>query len=64
MRFACWVTEAADARLEYIMLTAFPRQQWLHKPPSDLRCTYIAGLVGDCGHNTGCKEQNNKIVGE
>jgi len=27
MRFACWVTKAADARLEYVMFTAFPLQQ-------------------------------------
>jgi len=67
MRFACWVTKAADARLEYVMFTAFPLQQWLHKPASDLRYTYTlytAGLVDDCDHNTGCKELNNKIVGE
>ena len=64
MRFACWVTKAADAHLEYIVLAAFPRQQWLHKPTSVLGYTYIAGLVNDCDDSTDCKEPNNKIVGE
>ena len=28
MRFACWITRATDTNSEYIILTAFPRQQW------------------------------------
>jgi len=28
MRFACWVTKATDTHSEYVILTAFPRQQW------------------------------------
>jgi hypothetical protein len=32
MRIACWVTTATDTHSEYVMLIAFPRQQWLHDP--------------------------------
>ena len=30
MRFACWITKATDIHSEYVILTAFPLQQWLH----------------------------------
>jgi hypothetical protein len=26
MRFACWITKAADTYSQYVILTAFPRQ--------------------------------------
>jgi len=29
MRFICWVTKATDTHSEYVILIAFPRQQWL-----------------------------------
>jgi hypothetical protein len=45
MRFACWVTKATDTYSEYVMLTAFPRQQWLRESASILHYTYIASLV-------------------
>ena len=48
MRFACPITKAKDIHSEYVMLTAFPRQQWLLKRASLLRCTYIACLVIIC----------------
>jgi len=28
MRFACWITKAADTHSEYVILIAVPRQQW------------------------------------
>jgi hypothetical protein len=28
MRFACWITKATDTHSEYVILIAFPRQQW------------------------------------
>jgi len=31
MQVACWVTEPTDTHSEYVMLIAFPRQQWLDK---------------------------------
>jgi hypothetical protein len=29
MRIACWVTMATDTHSEYVILIAFPLQQWL-----------------------------------
>jgi hypothetical protein len=31
MRFACWITKATDTQSEYVILIAFPRQQWLRE---------------------------------
>ena len=45
MRFACWITKATDTHSEYVILIAFPRQQWLCKRASMLCYTYIACLV-------------------
>jgi hypothetical protein len=45
MRFAYWITKATDTHSEYIILIAFPRQQWLRERVSMLRHTYTACLV-------------------
>jgi hypothetical protein len=45
MRFACWITKATDTRSEYIILSGFPRQQWLRERASMLRYTSVAFLV-------------------
>jgi hypothetical protein len=45
MRFACWITKATGTHSEYVIRTAFPRQQWLRERASMLRYTYIAFLV-------------------
>jgi len=37
MRFACWITKAIVTHLEYVLLNAFPRQQWLRERASILR---------------------------
>jgi hypothetical protein len=42
MRIAYWITEAKNTHLEYVILIAFPRKQWLQERASMLRCTYIA----------------------
>ena len=31
MRIACWITKATDTHSEYVILIAFPRQQWLRE---------------------------------
>ena len=31
MRFACWVTKATNRHAQYVILIAFPRQQWLRE---------------------------------
>ena len=41
MRIACWTTAATDTCLEYVILTAFPLQQWLQERPLMFRNTII-----------------------
>ena len=48
--FACWITMAIDTHLDYVILIAFPLQQWLLEPASVLRYTYIACLLISCCH--------------
>jgi hypothetical protein len=31
MRFACWIPNATNTHSEYVILIAFPLQQWLHE---------------------------------
>jgi len=45
MHNACWKTKATNTHSEYIILTAFPQQQWLYESASILHGTYIACLV-------------------
>jgi hypothetical protein len=45
MSFTCRIPEATNAHSEYVILTAFPLQQWLHERASMLRYRYIACLV-------------------
>ena len=45
MPIACWITEASNTYLEYVVLIVLPLQQWLHERASLLRYTYIACLV-------------------
>jgi len=45
MRFACWITKAANTHSEYVINTALPRQQRLHERASMLRYTFTAFLV-------------------
>ena len=41
MRITCWIPKATDTHSEYVILTAFPLQQWLCERASMLRYTYI-----------------------
>jgi hypothetical protein len=43
MRIACWMPEATNTYLAYVILIAFPLQQWLHERASMLR--YITSPV-------------------
>jgi hypothetical protein len=45
MRIACWVTKVTDTHSEYIILIAFPPQQWLQESASMLRYMYISFLI-------------------
>jgi len=41
MRIACWVTEGTNTHSKYVIIFAFPLQQWLGKRAPMLRYTYI-----------------------
>jgi hypothetical protein len=45
VRIACWIPKAANSHSEYVMLIAFPTQQWLQERLSILRYTYITCLL-------------------
>jgi endonuclease III len=45
MSFACWITKATKTHSECVILTALPRQKWLHKRVSMLRYTSIVCLA-------------------
>jgi hypothetical protein len=45
MRFAWWITKATDTHSQYVILIAFPRQQWLRERASMLRYPYIASFI-------------------
>jgi len=44
MRIACRITKATDSHSEYVILIAFPLQQWLQERAPTLHHTYIACL--------------------
>jgi hypothetical protein len=44
MRIACWVPKATNTHSEYVILIAFPLQQWLHERALMLRYMFIACL--------------------
>ena len=44
MCIACWIPKATNTHSEYVILIAFPLQQWLHERVSVLRYTYIVCL--------------------
>jgi hypothetical protein len=48
MRFACRITKATDTHSEYVILIAFPRQQWLRERASVFCYMYSACFVAVC----------------
>jgi len=42
MRIACWIPKATETNSEYVILFAFPLQQWFHERASMLHYTFIA----------------------
>jgi len=45
MRIACWIPKTTNTHTDYVILTVFPQQQWLHERASLLLYAYIACLV-------------------
>jgi hypothetical protein len=51
MWIACWITKAcarAHTHTQYVILIAFPLQQWLQEHASLLHCMFIACLIWLC----------------
>jgi hypothetical protein len=48
MRIACWLTNAIHTHSEYVIVIAFPRQQWLRERASILCLYAIACLIYVC----------------
>jgi hypothetical protein len=49
IRVVCCLPKATDTPSEYLIFTAFPFQEWLHKYASMLHYTYTACLVNSKG---------------
>ena len=45
MRFACWLPKVTNTHSEYVILTVFPRRQWLNKRASLLRHSTFRVLI-------------------
>ena len=45
MRIACWIPKATNTHSQYVIIIAFPLQQWFHEIFSMLRYTYIAACL-------------------
>ena len=41
MWVACWISKATDTNSEYVVLIAFPQQQWLRESAAILRYTLL-----------------------
>jgi len=52
MRIAYWIPKATNTHSEYVILIAFPLQQWLQDRTAMLRFTYIACRVQRYVENT------------
>jgi len=66
MRIACWIPKATSTHSEYVIIIAFPLQQWLHERASVLRYTFKFYVfhpevfIEYNGQNVSDKHNNNK----
>ena len=61
MRIVWWITKATNTHSEYVVLIAFPLQQWLHDRASLLRYTCTACHVFT--HKPSAKQKMRLIEG-
>jgi hypothetical protein len=54
MHYACWIRKATGTYYKYVILIAFPWQQWLLEHASTLCYIYIACLTVSQKRCTGC----------
>jgi hypothetical protein len=50
MRIACLITKSTDTHPEYVILSAFPKQKWLHESASVLLSHIGAGDSPDSAY--------------
>jgi hypothetical protein len=59
MRFACYITKATDTQSEYVIVIAFPQQQWLQEQASMLRLlrafACLVYIHVDCRSDLNCR---------
>ena len=60
-RIACWIPEAKNTHSQYVLLIAFPLQQWLHELDSLLRYTYNARIVITGTDSVYCAVRNQSL---
>jgi len=49
VRIECWITKATDTHSEYVIVLAFPLQQWLHECSSMLHlCMHFLSCLSLC----------------
>jgi len=62
MRIACWMPKIKNTRSEYVILIAFPRQQWLHERATLLRYSTLpvdSVLKVDCSISSTRKRETS-----
>ena len=58
MRFSCWITKAANTHSEYLILIAFPREQWLReRAPVLCLCEHFQRryCISECRRSVGLR---------
>jgi hypothetical protein len=45
MRIVCWIPKATNTHSEYVIIIAFPLQQWLHERALMLCYAYIVSVL-------------------
>jgi hypothetical protein len=61
-RIACWIHNVTNTHLEYVILIAFPLQQWLQKHTSMSRYKYTACLFIYMVHEKPVLIFNSRII--
>jgi len=62
IRLVCWITKAADTHSEYVILIAFPLQQWLRQRTSMLHLFVIGCVVSTHKVSFKCTENTENVL--
>jgi hypothetical protein len=61
MRITSWIHKAINTRTQYVLLIAFPLQQWLRERASMLRYTYIDCILITGMERVYCAVRNQSL---